>query len=69
MRVDDFEREGAVMTRRMESLEGARPSARDLSLKPVMTALHPPLALLFEDAIGPRRANSISLSTECTSAD
>jgi hypothetical protein len=69
VRVDDFEREVAVMTRLVEALEGARTSARDLYVKPVMTELHPLLALSFENVIGPRQANSISLSTECTSAD
>jgi hypothetical protein len=50
VRVGDFEREVAVMTRLTEALEAARTSARDLYLKPVMTELHPLLALLFEDA-------------------
>lgn len=50
VRTGDFEREVAVLTRLTEALEAARTSARDLYLKPVMTELHPLLALLFEDA-------------------
>jgi len=49
-RVADFAREVGVLTRLTAALHAARTSARDLYLKPVMTELHPLLALLFEDA-------------------